>query len=144
MSVVSAHSNVVIPAVPPYTLKYATHGKDKVVQRWNPCRAHTYKVNLSAVPAAYRPTMLAETHAAIRVLAAKSGIPFVYKGATGEVPQPGSLASQSAELIIAYATPASTRYPLSGSVVGTGAQRTNGAARARRPRTGAAYTEDSW
>jgi hypothetical protein len=120
MSLASAHSNAVTPAVAPYTLSYATIGNDKVVMRWNPCRAHTYKVNLAAVPAAYRPTMLAETHTAIGVLTAKSGIPFVYQGATGEVPQPSSLASQSAELIIAYTTPDKTSYPLSGNTAGYG------------------------
>jgi hypothetical protein len=122
----SNHSNGVIPAAgvtaaASYTVYYMTLGNGKkIVTRWNPCRAHTYKVNLAAVPAASRPTMLAETHTAMRVLAAKSGIPFAYQGATGEVPQPGSSASQSAEIIIAYTTPAGTGYGLSGSTAGVG------------------------
>jgi hypothetical protein len=104
-----------------YSLKYMTlpDGK-KLVARWNPCRAHTYKVNLAAVPSASRRTVLADTHAAVRTLAAKSGIPFTYQGATNEVPRVGSGARQSAEVIIAYTTPAKTNYPLSGKTAGLG------------------------
>jgi Fibronectin type III domain len=127
MSGASSHSNAVTPAAgvvtapASYTVNYTTLGNGKkVVTRWNPCRSHTYKVNLAAVPAASRPTLLAETHTAMGVLTAKSGIPFVYQGATTEVPQPGSHASQSAELIIAYTTPDKTSYPLSGSTAGVG------------------------
>jgi hypothetical protein len=105
----------------PYSLRYMTLGNgQKVVARWNPCRAHTYKVNLVSVPAAARPTVLAETHAAMRVLAAKSGMAFTYKGATTEVPRVGSSAKQSAEIIIAFTTPAKTNYPLSGTTAGQG------------------------
>jgi hypothetical protein len=127
MSAVSAHSNAVTPAAgvvtasPPYAVSYMTLGNGKkVVTRWNPCRAHTYKVNLAAVPAASQATLLAETRTAMGVLTAKSGIPFTYQGATVEVPQPGSSASQSAELVIAYTTPANTGYSLSGSTTGVG------------------------
>jgi len=104
-----------------YSLSYTTLGNGKqVVARWNPCRAHSYKVNLASVPAAARPTALAETHAAIGVLAAKSGLTFTYKGSTTEVPRQGSYLTQSADIVIAYTTPAKTSYPLWGSTLGMG------------------------
>ena len=75
-----------------YSVQYLTLGNGhKVVARWNPCRTHTYKVNLAAVPTATRTTVLAETQAALRVLATKTGISFTYKGATTEVPRAGTL-----------------------------------------------------
>jgi hypothetical protein len=105
----------------PYSLSYMTLGNGKkVVARWNPCRAHSYKVNLASVPAAARPAVLAETHAAMRVLAAKSGMTFTYKGATTEVPRVGSTARQSADIVIAYTTPAKTNYRLAGPTAGLG------------------------
>lgn len=104
-----------------YSLNYLTLGNGtKVVARWNPCRAHSYKVNLASVPASARPTVLAETHAAMRVLAVKTGMTYTYKGATSEVPRKGSYIKQSADIVIAYTTPATTNYPLSGSTAGLG------------------------
>lgn len=61
-----------------------------------------------------------QEHAAMRVLAAKSGMTFTYKGATGEVPRQGSYVKQSADIIIAYTTPAKTNFPLAGSTAGLG------------------------
>lgn len=102
-----------------------SNGK-QVVARWNPCRAHTYKVNVAAVPGPSRRTVLAETQAAMRTLSAKTGIPFTYRGGTAEVPRKGSSAKQSAELIIAYTTPAKTNYSLAGSTMGQGGYRFEG------------------
>lgn len=94
-----------------YSVQYLTLGNGhKVVARWNPCRTHTYKVNLAAVPTATRTTVLAETQAALRVLATKTGISFTYKGATTEVPRAGSYATQSADIIVAFTTPLKTNY----------------------------------
>jgi len=104
-----------------YQLSYITTGGGKqVVARWNPCRTHTYKVNLSAVPTKYRPATLAETQAAMSVIVAKTGVPFVYKGLTAEVPRVGSTGGQSADMVIAYTTPAKTNYPLAGPTAGQG------------------------
>ena len=75
-----------------------------------PIPAHTYKVNLAAVPNATRTTVLAETQAAVRVLATKTGISFTYRGATSEVTRVGSFATQSADIIIAFTTPLKTNY----------------------------------
>ena len=91
-----------------------------IVQRWNPCQHITYKVNLASVPARSRTTILAETQMAIRVLAAKTGLVYTYRGLTAEVPRVGSSARQSAELIIAYTTPAKTNYSLAGSTAAQG------------------------
>jgi hypothetical protein len=76
--------------------------------------------DLAAVPAKSRSAVLGETHAAMRTLGAKTGMSFTYRGATGEVPRKGSGAKQTADIIIAYTTPAKTNYPLSGPTAGVG------------------------
>jgi len=94
-----------------YSVQYLTLGNGhKVVARWNPCRTHTYKVNLASVPSATRTTVLAETEAALRVLATKTGMSFTYRGATTEVPRLGSYSTQSADIVIAFTTPLKTNY----------------------------------
>jgi len=103
-------------ATAPYVLHYIQLGNGtQVVARWNPCRAHTWKVNLRSVPLASRRAVLAETVNAVKILSAKTGITFTYGGGTSEVPRVGSTAAQSADIIIAYTTPAGTNYPLAGS-----------------------------
>jgi predicted Zn-dependent protease len=64
--------------------------------------------------------VLSETQAAMRLLAVKSGMAFTYKGATTEVPRVGSTARQSADIVIAFTTPAKTNYPLAGANAGQG------------------------
>jgi hypothetical protein len=108
-------------ATAPYVLHYIQLANGtQVVARWNPCRAHTRKVNLAAVPTASRRVVLAETLTAVQILSAKTGITFTYGGATTEVPRVGSTASQSVDLIIGYTTPARTNYPLAGSTAAYG------------------------
>jgi hypothetical protein len=48
--------------------------------------------------------------ASLRVLAARTGMSFTYRGATAEIPRAGSYARQSAEIIIAFTTPSKTSY----------------------------------
>lgn len=124
-------------AAPSYSLNYMTLGNGKkVVIRWNPCRTHTYKVNLAAVPSRSRSVVLRETHSAMRTIASRTGIPFSYKGATREVPRVGNHAKQSAEIVIAYTTPAKTNYSLRGSTLGQGGTM----AQWRSTSSGGAYT----
>jgi hypothetical protein len=115
---------IAVPAeavAPAYIMNYMTFGDGKkVVLRWNPCRAHTYKVNIAAVPGAAKKALLAEAQASMRYLSAKSGIGWIYKGTTAEVPRQGSAPKQSADLIIAYTTPAKTNYQLQGNILGKG------------------------
>ncbi|HEV7195943.1 MAG TPA: matrixin family metalloprotease [Pedococcus sp.] len=105
-----------------YALSYTSlPNGTKPVVRWNPCQsAITYKVNLADVPTAMRPTILSETQATVGRLAAYTGMAFSYRGSTTEVPHVGSMPTQSAELVIAYTTPAKTNYYLWGSTVGEG------------------------
>jgi hypothetical protein len=106
---------------PGYKLSYAKLPDGKVSQiRWNGCQYITYKVNLAAVPSASRTAVLNETHASMRALAYRTGFSFTYRGLTSEVPQTTTVDRQSAELIVAYTTPARTNLPLSGSVLGQG------------------------
>lgn len=105
-----------------YALSYASlpNGTHPVV-RWNPCQsAITYKVNLGAVPLALRNTILAETQATVGQIGADTGMTFSYRGTTAEVPRVGSMPGQSAELVIAFTTPAATNYNLWGSAIGEG------------------------
>jgi hypothetical protein len=104
-----------------YSVGRVTLGNGKtIVPRWNPCQHITYKVNLASVPAASRTRILAETKLAIRVLASKTGLVYTYRGLTSEVPRVGSSARQSAELVIAFTTPAKTNYRLAGSIAAQG------------------------
>jgi hypothetical protein len=110
-----------------YSVHYMTlNSGRKVVARWNPCRPHTYKVNVAAVPAASRSAVLAEAQASMRAIAHLTGMAWVYKGTTAEVPRHTAnwfpAGSQSAELVIAYTTPAKTNYPLAGSMAGYGGE----------------------
>ena len=115
---------IAVPAeavAPAYVLNYMTFGDGtKVLVRWNPCRAHTYKVNIAVVPGSAKGALLAEAQASMRYLSAKSGIAWIYRGTTAEVPRQGSASKQTADLIIAYTTPARTNYPLQGSTLGKG------------------------
>ena len=98
-------------ATAPYSLQYLTLSNGhRLVARWNPCRIHTYKVNLASVPAATRAAVLAETQASLRVLGARTGMSFSDKGATTEIPRVGSYARQSADIVIAFTTPSKTSY----------------------------------
>ena len=93
----------------------------KVALRWNGCQtAVTWKVNLAAVPTDQRSTVLSETKTAVGRIATHTGMTFSYKGSTTEVPQVGSMPSQTAELVIAYTSPTKTNYNLAGSVLGQG------------------------
>ena len=64
--------------------------------------------------------VLAETKTAVSRISTYTGIKFSYKGSTTEVPRPGSMPKQTAELVIAYTSPSKTSYGLSGSVMGVG------------------------
>ncbi|GAB3443081.1 hypothetical protein GCM10027517_21050 [Phycicoccus ginsengisoli] len=105
-----------------YKLAYASlPNGSKPVLRWNPCqKAVTWKVNLASVPTASRATVLSETKSAVARISQATRIPFSYKGTTSEIPQPGSAARQSAEIVIAWTTPSRTRYSLWGATAGQG------------------------
>jgi hypothetical protein len=105
-----------------YKVTYAKlpNGTTQVV-RWNGCQqVITWKVNLLAVPRAQRVSVLADTKFALEQVADYTGFVFSYKGGTTEVPRVGSMATQSAELIVAFTTPAKTNYALSGATIGQG------------------------
>jgi Matrixin len=105
-----------------YKLSYASLPNGaKPVMRWNGCQAAiTYKVNLAAVPSSLRANFLSETRTSVARLSTLTKIPFSYKGTTTEVPRPGSMPKQTAELIIAWTTPSATSYSLAGSILGQG------------------------
>ncbi|MEP7036054.1 MAG: hypothetical protein ABI934_10735 [Actinomycetota bacterium] len=108
---ISSPASVASAATATYSVQYLTLGNGhRVVSRWNPCRTHTYKVNLASVPSATRAAVLVEAETAVRVLGLKTGMAFTYMGATTEVPRVGSYARQSAEIIIAFTSPAKTNY----------------------------------
>lgn len=121
-SVVSAVPQTANGATATYKLTYASlpNGTKQVV-RWNGCqKAITYKVNLGAVPSARRSAVLADTKAALAQVSAATKFVFSYKGSTNEVPRTGSMAKQTAELVIAFTSPSKTNYSLSGSTLGQG------------------------
>lgn len=93
---------------------------ETIVLRWNPCQTITYKVNVTALPRALRPVVLAEVRTAVGRLAAASGLKFGYRGTTSEVPRSSSLERQSAEIVIAVTLPSRTDFPLGGKTLGYG------------------------
>jgi hypothetical protein len=109
-------------AVATYKLSYASlPNGSKPVIRWNGCQAAiTYKVNLASVPASLRTTILSETKGSVAKISKATGIAFSYKGSTTEVPKVGSMAKQTAEIIIAFTTTDKTSYALSGPTLGEG------------------------
>jgi len=122
VGVVGAAPQTADGALATYKLTYASlpNGTTQVV-RWNGCqKAITYKVNLAAVPSAQRTAVLADTKAAVAKIASSTAFVFSYKGSTTEVPKVGSMATQTAELVIAFTTPSRTTYSLAGSTLGQG------------------------
>ena len=120
--VVTAAPQTADGAIATYHLTYASlpDGSKRVV-RWNGCQqAITYKVNLAAVPSSLRSSVLSDTKLAVSKVAASTSFVFSYKGTTTEVPKVGSMASQSAEIVIAFTTPSRTTYSLAGSTLGQG------------------------
>jgi hypothetical protein len=120
--VIAAAPQTADGSIATYKLTYASlpNGTRQVV-RWNGCqKAITYKVNLAAVPSAQRSAVLSDTKAAISRVALNTRFVFSYKGTTSEVPHIGSMAKQSAELVIAFTTPSRTNYSLAGSTLGQG------------------------
>jgi hypothetical protein len=109
-------------AIATYKLSYASLPNGaRPVLRWNGCQAAlTYKVNLASVPVAARTTILNETKGSVARISKATGIAFSYKGSTTEVPRVGSMAKQSAEIIIAFTTTDKTTYTLTGPVLGEG------------------------
>lgn len=92
----------------------------RVVVRWNPCRTITYRVNVSAVPAARRAAMSAEVRAAVARVASATGMRFSYRGTTRQVPQSRLPAAPAADLIVAVTRASRTDLAIGGSTVGIG------------------------
>ncbi len=92
----------------------------QVVLRWNPCQTITYAVNVSALPPGSRAAALAEVRTAVGRLSARTGLRFRYRGRTTQVPRSSRLATQSAELVVAFTSPSRTDFPIGGSTIGYG------------------------
>jgi hypothetical protein len=122
VGVIAAVPQPAAGAVATYKLSYAAlpNGTSRLI-RWNGCQsAITWKVNLAAVPTSVRSAVLGDTKWAVSKISGATGITFSYKGSTTEVPQPGSMGRQTAEVIIAFTSPTKTTYDLSGGVLGQG------------------------
>lgn len=104
-----------------YKLSKATlpNGAKKTL-RWNPCTTITYKVNVAAVPSAWRAKALAETKTAFKKLHTATGITFKYSGTTTKVPKTTNLSKLPADITVAFTTPSKTDYDLSGNTLGQG------------------------
>lgn len=102
-------------AQPRYELKTVTFDGQTYAERWNPCQTITYKVNLGAVRTKSRASVLRDTHGSVRALVKATGIPWSYRGTTGEVPQSSTVGTQSAEVIIAWTKPSRTDLGLRGA-----------------------------
>ncbi len=79
--------------------------------RWNPCEPIHYVVNLGTAPSG----SMQDVQEAVRRVSAATGIPFVYDGATDEIPtrersafQPDRYGGGWAPVVIAWITPTQT------------------------------------
>jgi hypothetical protein len=82
--------------------------------RWNPCRAIHYRVDLDQAPVG----ALADVKETLRRISQPTKIQFHYDGRTHYIP--GSAASQTEPLVIAWAKPTETTLPLGGGTLGEG------------------------
>jgi hypothetical protein len=82
--------------------------------RWDPCRAVHYRVDLDEAPRG----ALADVKETLRRISQPTRIQFRYDGRTHYIP--GSSASQTGPLVIAWAKPTETTLPLGGGTLGEG------------------------
>jgi hypothetical protein len=85
------------PVVPGNPADFAVNVDGGWVQRWNPCAAVHYRVNITQEPGG-----LPAAQAAIAALAKATGITFAFDGTTTFIPQSGAW-NQPAPLIVAFA-----------------------------------------
>ena len=110
-------------SLPGYRLATASaDGVNRSVVRWNPCQPITVKVNLGALPSPLRPAGLKDTKTALRRVSVATGHTFSYLGQTREVPRTATVRGQSADIVVAWTTPAKTDYPVSGNLFGHGGE----------------------
>jgi hypothetical protein len=91
-----------------------------VVLRWNPCQTITFKVNVAVLPSRVRPVVHREIRSAFGQLAKASGMRFVDRGTTSEVPRSTNLDRQPAEIVVAVTTAGRTDFPIGGGTLGYG------------------------
>jgi Domain of unknown function DUF11/Matrixin len=94
-----------------HTFLYSFNGKPV---RWNPCMAIRYRVNMSEAP----PQALSEVKETLRRISLASGLRFTYAGRSHVIPSYGR--KPDAPLIVAWAKPGQTAYPLGGGILGEG------------------------
>ena len=86
------------PAVPGNAADFSINVWSGWVQRWNPCAAVDYRVNVQQAPAA-----LAAVQSAVGQLSKATGITFAYRGTTTYIPRANGWGSQPASLVIGFA-----------------------------------------
>lgn len=84
--------------------------------RFNPCKPITYRLNVARAPRG----AAMDAHQAVRLLARASGLRFRYLGKTSSIPGSSRAWSGDTALVVAWATPAQTKWDLRGPTVGRG------------------------
>jgi len=96
----------------------------KQVARWDPCKTITYQVSVRGIKGRRGQDQAVRlTRATVNRLGSVSGLKFVFKGHTREIPRRSSLNRQSVDLLIGFVRPGQTDYNLSGSIAGHGGWR---------------------
>lgn len=94
------------------------------VARWDPCETISWKVNVGgARDREARRKAIAVAKRAVGRLGSLTGLSFSFAGGTREIPRRGTLAGQSADLVVAFVRPDQTDHPLAGSTAGYGGWR---------------------
>jgi len=84
--------------------------------RFNPCKPITYRLNVARAPRG----AARDAHQAVRLLARASGLRFRYLGKTSSIPGSSRAWSGDTALVVAWATPAQTKWDLRGPTLGRG------------------------
>ncbi len=96
-AVTSACGPAVTPAASGNPNDYSISTDNGWVQRWNPCAAVHYRVNLAQAPHA-----LSTVKSAVAQVAKATGINFVYDGTTSFIPTNDNYGAQTEPLVIGF------------------------------------------
>jgi hypothetical protein len=86
--------------------------------QFNPCAPVRWRLNTKYAPVGVKP----EVKLALKQVSAATGIRFVYAGKTKAIPGSKRSWPRNTNLVVAWASPSQTRWPLQGSTIGRGGQ----------------------
>ena len=86
--------------------------------QFNPCAPVRWRLNTKYAPVGVKP----EVKLALKQVSAATGIRFVYAGKTKAIPGSNRSWPGNTNLVVAWASPSQTKWPLQGTTIGRGGQ----------------------